>query len=489
MRPHWRGPAAWLLVALGVRLASLPAYPLTDPTEGRYADIARRMLATGEWVVPYIDPTTPFWGKPPLSFWMTAASLRLLGLTEFAARLPSLVTAVGAAALLGVLAPAQGRGYAVRAAAVCMTSALVFVSAGTVETDPTLFFGITLAMVALWRRLEGGGVGWAYLAVAGVAIGLLAKGPIALAITAIAVAGWAGATGRFRDAFASIPWLGACALLAALVLPWYVAAEVRSPGFLRYFLLGEHWQRFTVPGWQGDLYGAGHAYPRGTIWIMAALATLPWGLWLGARLATSTSARDALRGQPLVPYLLAWSLAPVILFTPARNILPAYVLPGLGAFAALVALAFDDSLAPPRRAVLGYLMPAVLAGALIGGADHLGARSERSMVAAYLRDRERHAPPLLYLDRRPYSAAFYADDRVGRMTSLDALAADPPPRAYVVVPVAAARRLAARGDVRSRVIRTSADGREALMLVERVDRPRPGHREAGPIATRVRASR
>jgi len=77
-----------LVVVVVVRLATLPAYPLLDPTESRYAEIARKMLETGNWLVPQVDYGVPFWGKPPLSIWLSAAAMAVLGVNEFAARLP-----------------------------------------------------------------------------------------------------------------------------------------------------------------------------------------------------------------------------------------------------------------------------------------------------------------------------------------------------------------------------------------------------------------
>ena len=56
------------------RLATLGAYPLLDPTESRYAEIARKMLETGAWLMPQVDYGVPFWGKPPLSTWLSAAA-------------------------------------------------------------------------------------------------------------------------------------------------------------------------------------------------------------------------------------------------------------------------------------------------------------------------------------------------------------------------------------------------------------------------------
>ena len=102
VRPLTSRQQLWgvLTFACMTRLLTLGAYPLTDTTEARYGEIARKMLETGQWLVPQIDYGVPFWGKPPLSFWLTAMSYKLFGITEFAARLPSLLLGIAVCALV-----------------------------------------------------------------------------------------------------------------------------------------------------------------------------------------------------------------------------------------------------------------------------------------------------------------------------------------------------------------------------------------------------
>jgi 4-amino-4-deoxy-L-arabinose transferase-like glycosyltransferase len=85
--------------AIAARFVLLGALPLIDPTESRYAEIARQMVAHGDWVTPWLAPGVPFWGKPPFSFWMSAASFRLFGINDFAARLPHWIGGLLVAAL------------------------------------------------------------------------------------------------------------------------------------------------------------------------------------------------------------------------------------------------------------------------------------------------------------------------------------------------------------------------------------------------------
>ena len=77
-----------------LRLGAMFVLPFTDTTEARYAEIARKMVETGNWLTPQFDYGVPFWGKPPLHTWLSAAGMQVFGVSEAAARLPILLTAL-----------------------------------------------------------------------------------------------------------------------------------------------------------------------------------------------------------------------------------------------------------------------------------------------------------------------------------------------------------------------------------------------------------
>jgi len=81
-----RGVVLLIIAIVAVRLATLGAYPLMDSTESRYAEIARIMVESGNWMTPQVESGVPFWGKPPLSTWLSAGSMAAFGINEFAAR-------------------------------------------------------------------------------------------------------------------------------------------------------------------------------------------------------------------------------------------------------------------------------------------------------------------------------------------------------------------------------------------------------------------
>lgn len=409
-----RIPTLLLGSALATRLVAMALLPLMDTSEPRYAETARIMAETGDWITPFFDYGVPFWGKPPLSFWSQALAFRLLGVGEFAVRLPSLLATLGILWLIFTAArQLTGRAGAWLAVAVYATSALGYVMAGAVVTDPFLTLGTTLAMAAAVKTGCGERPNplWGYLLFAGLGIGLLAKGPLALVLVGAPLGLWLLAAPRER--WRRFPWFGGTLLMLAISLPWYLAAEWKTPGFLDYFIVGEHFKRFVDPGWNGDLYGTAHVAAPGTIWWYAIQASFPWGLVaLGLFVA-------GIRRRGLGPLLsavrmdssgllLAWCLWPLLFFTLAGNILWTYVQPALPPFAILLAMALERSGPAWRRWGLraAALVPlAVLALTVAIHAQPQGAKTEKQLVQFAGTNAGRR---LLFLEEAPFSARFYA---------------------------------------------------------------------------------
>jgi 4-amino-4-deoxy-L-arabinose transferase-like glycosyltransferase len=408
--------AALLLLALA-RLLSLAFYPLMDMTESRYADIARRMAASGDWITLSLDEMRTFWGKPALSFWATAAGLKLFGVSAWAARVPHFLMGLGVAALVWRHGREQSRRLAWHAVALLAGSLLFLLSAGAVMTDMALVLGTTMVMSGFWWCVTGrSGLAPRLALVLGLAIGLLAKGPLALALCAVPIGGWILWQRQWGEAWRRVPWIGGLLAVAVLVLPWYLLAEERSPGFLAYFIVGEHIDRFLVRGWTGDLYSNAHGMAHGTVWLFAVAAALPWAVvlplaWLagGARRATVLASSE-------LRYLLLWVLWPCVFFTLAGNILWTYVLPGMPALALLCA-GWTAAASRPQRMdrllaavllLLALAIPALLVG--IQRAGQFDRHSLLPLVKVY----QQVAGPgdtLMEVPNVSFSTDFYAQGR------------------------------------------------------------------------------
>ncbi len=417
-----------LAVLALARLAAMALVPLLDTTEARYAEIARKMVELKDWVTPWHDYGVPFWGKPPLSYWLTAASLKTFGINEFAARLPHFVVLALIAALVWQLARRRAGSEATIAVTLLASSALFFVSAGAVMTDGPLVLGATMSLYGFWLAMAAPPAGrpsrsgWWFFA--GIAVGLLAKGPLVLVLVGLPLMAWLTISRRWSQLWQRLPWIGGSIMVLVIALPWYVLAELRTPGFLEYFLVGEHWHRFVTPGWTGDRYGGAHAHRMGTIWVYALAALLPWSVLLPIaawRWRKDPVGETAPGEREWVRYLLCWALTPMVFFTVAGNIIWTYVLPAMPAAALLTATWLARR---PRGQLVDRWLGAGLALAVAAVAagwiylalanDWSSRATAKPMVQAYESQRA-SGQPLLFLGGWLFSAAFYTDGAARRL--------------------------------------------------------------------------
>lgn len=421
----------WLLLALllVMRIAAMAGLPLMDTTEARYGEIGRKMAVLGDWVTPWYDDGVPFWGKPPLSFWATAASMRLLGISELTARLPHLLCGGLIAVLVWRFARHRGnQREALLSVALLAGAALFFVSIGAVMTDTVMVVCTTLALCSFWLALHADSdterrrQGWLFFIALG--LGLLAKGPVAVVLSGLPVLLWVALQRRVRDTWHALPWLRGSLLALAIAAPWYLLAEQHTPGFLNYFLVGEHWHRFVTPGWTGDRYGHAHQMPIGAIWVYAWGALLPWSVLMPLAAWHWRRARVEDGQASLRLYLWLWALLPLVFFTAARNIIWTYALPSLPA-AALLMARWLTLRSPRAEAWVVSGLAVALVGSVVGFGrlaldQRRDQRSARHLVEAYAA--ESHAgEPLVYLDHRPYSASFYSQGRARQIAGLSEL--------------------------------------------------------------------
>ena len=411
------------LVALA-RLFTLGLYPLTDTTEARYAEVARKMAELGNWVTPLYDYGVPFWAKPPLTTWLSAISIKLFGVTEFAARLPYFLLAVLIAWLLWSWVRRSSEKQAQLAVAMMSSTLLYFIASAAVMTDLGLVLGTTLALRGFWAAFEQGPSQRpkeVWLLFIGLGIGLLAKGPIAVVLSGLPIGLWMLLTGSIRASWQRLPWVKGSLLTLAIAAPWYVMAEIRTPGFWEYFFIGEHWNRFTVTGWAGDKYGTAHATQRGAIWLFALAACMPWTallplLWVGRKTAAASAVHPQ---RHFTFYLMAWSVSPCLFFTMSGNILWTYVLPALPATALLAARWLStDSRGRFINTVVGagvVAMAVLVAAFFMREQFNDSWKSAKAVVLAHQANGAKQ--PLLFVGDLPYSASYYSQGKAKALTN------------------------------------------------------------------------
>jgi len=417
------GAAALIAAAVLVRGALLGVPALCDNTESRYGVIGLEMARSGDWLTPriwYNGVFQPFWGKPPMHFWATAGAFRLFGPNEAASRLPGFLG--GMVILLSVFLLARrfwGRLTGYVAGAVLASTLLFLGLSGSCTTDISLAAFLAVAMTAFAfhaRALPGrSSFLWGLMFFVALAGGVLAKGPVALVLAGLSLAPWAAITRRWRD-IRRLPWLLGIPVFLALSVPWFIAAEKATPGFLHYYFVSEHFLRYIRHDY-GDLYGGGHQRPWGTIWPLLAVSFLPWVFhWFRPvrEFIVRPAARQAVRGDDWLVYALAWGLAPAVFFTFARQVLPTYLAPGMAGLAIATAVGLAGR-ASSGRLTAGWIALAVFAAAFVAGGPVISERySAKNIIRVLASDRGLAGRPAAFPLGEPYSGDFYLWKYLGR---------------------------------------------------------------------------
>ena len=328
-RERWIYRALAALLAL-LWLATLAARPLFNPDEGRYAEIPREMQSGGDWVIPHLNGLA-YIEKPPLQYWATALSLRLLGGSEFAARLYSALTALGTIALAWLVARRLwGAEAGLRAAAV-LSGMLMFVVLGQLLTlDMSLTFYMTLSLAAFLSAQQAAEPRpWMLLAWAAAGLGVLTKGLVAAAIPAAVLILYSAYS---RDV---APWRRLHAkwglpLFLAITVPWHWLAARRLADFLEFFFVHEHLARYLTPiaDRQEPWWFFGGVFLAGSVpWTLSALRALGGG-WR----------RHGAPGafNPTL-FLWIWVVFIGVFFSLSDSKLMPYILPLMPALALLIA--------------------------------------------------------------------------------------------------------------------------------------------------------
>lgn len=420
-KPNIALPSAKLLLillisCLAIRFISLSLYPLMDTTEARYGEMARIMFETGNWVTPMFDYKVPFWGKPPIFTWLSSIGFSLFGVNEFAARAPHLIVGLGVIWLVYKLAKDhfQSSAMGIFSASILASTTSFIVLSGAVMTDTALTFSIALSMISFWQAWSNKGKVWGYLFFIGLALGMLSKGPLALVLIGISLTIWLIPNGRWKRLWRMLPWGYGTLLFLVISVPWYALAEYKTPGFLDYFIVGEHIKRFIVSGWQGDLYGTAHERARGTIWVYALISMLPWNplvIWQWIRAVKDDKDVEE-SSDGFGTFLLFWMLSPMILFSFSGNILASYVMPALPAMALLLVHLHSQRPLQSWLYKVGFITPILLI-VLISALhfDLVPKRSEDKILAVWKQQPEATQSDLFYLHKRPFSGQYYSSGK------------------------------------------------------------------------------
>ena len=355
----------------------LGQFGLIGADEPRYAQVAREMLERHDWVTPTLGGHA-WLEKPPLYYWQAMLAYSVLGVTDVAARIPSAVDATLLVIAVYLFFRRFRRGVEVDAALITASCAGVIGYAHAASMDMALAAAFGVGMLAWWGWREGGNKIHLALFYVCMALGMLAKGPVAPFLAAIVIVIFALATRELRMVIRT-PWLPGIFLFCAIALPWYFAVQLRNPQFFREFILQHNLERFS-----SDLYH--HREPFWFYLPVTALALVPWTVFGIAAFVESVrvwwAERKTVSAGPDLElqfriFACCWLVLPMVFFSLSRSKLPGYILPAVPAGAVLLADYLRRHLAEDAEPIskglvmlhslvaAGLIVPSVLVGYLV----------------------------------------------------------------------------------------------------------------------------
>ncbi len=360
--PPWSRDFLLLTLAMvalfGFRLGS---HALFNPDEGRYAEVPREMVATGDWVTPHLDGVK-YLEKPPLMYWAVALCLEVFGASEWSVRAPVALFGLGGV-LLTYAAGRRlyGRPAGLLAAGVLATSLLYFVLARLLIIDMavSVLIGATLfCFIFGVQEPRGPRRRWLFYGLyASAALATLAKGLIGFLLPGAVMFLWLLLCRQWRRLRPFYLPTGSLIFLV-VAAPWHVLAAIRNPEWTQFYLLFEHWERFFSPTHQ-------RTEPWWFFGPILLLGLFPWlgFLWpaLRRRLAGAGSGLAGVwagRGENAVAwFLVTWAAFIFLFFSGSESKLAPYILPVFPPLAVLIgaelASALAETPAGRRRAAVG----------------------------------------------------------------------------------------------------------------------------------------
>lgn len=406
------------IAAFSLLLLALSALrPLALPDEGRYAEMGRWMLVSGDWFTPRLNGI-PFFHKPPLQYWLEAVSMSVFGVHAWSARL---VVALHAVLMLCCTYYLAGRVASEKIArnAVCMLgSSLAFLMGGQyVNHDMMVATWIAIALTAFglaFAHADKPHVNLARIGFAACALGVLAKGLIGLALPGLVLLVWLVLTRQMRKVL-YLPWISGLLIFCAIALPWFIASQMQFGEMLQYMFGKHHFGRYT-----GKTFN--NARPFWFYGVALGILFFPWLFFAFlegfkalkhmkyAQVATKIIAIS--RANPLSALLWLWPLVIVGFFSIPNSKLIGYVLPVMPALAVLAALGWQRSLAQHAWTNAGFAAVCAVSMAIGVGANLIAANytQKRSTqdIAQQFACAAQASDTVYAVGEYPYDFPFYA---------------------------------------------------------------------------------
>jgi len=335
-----------LSVVFGALLAwKLGSAPLANPDEGRYAEVPREMIASGDWVTPRLDGV-PYFEKPPLMYWAVAACEKFLGPSEWSLRLaPSVFALAGILTAYAAARRIYGRDAGIWTAVVLGTSLLYIALSRLLLLDMavSVLMSATLFCFILGiREPPGSRRRWLFYGLyASAALATLTKGLMGFLVTGAVMLLWLVLFGQWRR-LRPLHLPTGVALFLAIAAPWHLLVAGRNPGWAHFYLVYEHWERFTSPG-------HGRTAP---FWIYVPIVLLglfPWTGFLWCSFRGALAGGWARRRENAEAWFFAtWAGFIFLFFSASQSKLIPYILPVFPPAAVLMGRWLASALSSPE---------------------------------------------------------------------------------------------------------------------------------------------
>jgi 4-amino-4-deoxy-L-arabinose transferase-like glycosyltransferase len=341
----------------------LAYFGLVGADEPRYAQVAREMLARHDWITPTLG-SKAWLEKPPLYYWQAMLAYGIFGVSDWAARLPSAVDATFMVVGIYLFLKRFRPGFQLDGALIAASAAGVIGFARAASPDMPLAAMFTMALLAWYGWYESAAKKYLALFYTFLALGALAKGPVAPFLAGVIVVIFALAKHDHRLVLRTL-WIPGMLLFCAVAGPWYIAVQVKNPEFLRIFIFQHNLARFGT-----NLYH--HKEPFWYYVPVVLLGLIPWTVFTAASLAETIRVWWAERQEMLASedalnaFLVIWLAVPVVFFSISQSKLPGYIVPALPAGTLLLAeyvrrRATED----PLPSIFLIVLHSIVAAALI----------------------------------------------------------------------------------------------------------------------------
>ena len=294
----------------------LSSFGLVGADEPRYAQVAQEMFSRHDWITPTLGGKA-WLEKPALYYWQTMLAYSVFGVSDWAARFGSAVDATMMVVavyffLRRFRSGVQFAGCQLDGALMAASACGVIGFARAASTDMPLAAMFTIAMLAWYAWHDGGNKRYLALFYIFLALGMLAKGPVAPFLAIVIIAIFAVAKGDRQPVVRTL-WIPGIILFCVVAFPWYIAVQLKNPEFFRVFIVEHNLGRFG-----SDIYH--HTEPFWYYLPVSLLGLVPWTMFVSA--AVFESARDWWRekrelfraGDELRGFLLIWLVVPVLFF-------------------------------------------------------------------------------------------------------------------------------------------------------------------------------